>query len=67
MNNTRNVNNNETIATFVTAYARILMSKYMNLNHIKLFYTDSVFTDKPLDKTLVGSKKIGLPKTRREI
>ena len=59
--NTRNVNSNVAIASFVTAYARILMSKFMNLNHIKLFYTDtdSVFTDKPLDKTLVDSKKLG--------
>ena len=63
-NNKSNVNSNVAIAAYVTAYARVLMSRFMNRSDLTLFYTDtdSVFFDKPLDDSEVDNKKLGFMK-----
>ena len=50
--------NSIAIASAVTAYSRVYMSQIKNDPNINLYYsdTDSAFTDKPLDPSLVGSK-----------
>ena len=52
------------IASAITAYARIHMSQFKNNSNYNLFYsdTDSIYIDKPLNKTLVNSKVLGLMK-----
>lgn len=49
------------IASAITAYARIHMSQFKNNPDFKLFYsdTDSAYTDKPLPEDLVNSKVLG--------
>jgi hypothetical protein len=46
------------IASAITAYARIFMAKHKNNPNYKIFYTDtdSIFTDKPIESNLIGSK-----------
>uniref|UniRef100_A0A896YU35 DNA-directed DNA polymerase n=1 Tax=Coniophora olivacea TaxID=85977 RepID=A0A896YU35_9AGAM len=48
------------IASAVTSYARVLISKFKNNPSYKLYYsdTDSIFIDKPLDPLFVG-KELG--------
>jgi len=60
-----NHNINIAIASFVTAYARIHMSKFKNNKDIKLYYTDtdSIVVNKPLpdlfvDPTVLGKLKL---------
>lgn len=60
------VKSNVAIAACVTSYGRIHMIdiiNYCNENNIKIYYmdTDSIFTDKPLDKALLGTS-LGLMK-----
>lgn len=61
-NNRSNVSSNVAIASFVTAYARVLMTKYFNNKEYNLFYTDtdSIIIDKPLSSDLVHDSKMGL-------
>ena len=55
-----NTNISVAISSAVTAYSRIHMSKFKNLDNITLYYTDtdSVDFDKPLNKDLIG-KELG--------
>lgn len=48
------------IATMVTAYARIHMTKFKNIEDLKILYTDtdSIFFNKPLDSKIIG-KELG--------
>nr|WUR10578.1 DNA polymerase [Elmerina hispida] len=48
------------IASAITAYARIFMSKFKNDPNIKIYYTDtdSLYIDKPLEEKFIG-KKLG--------
>ena len=57
-------NSNVAIASFVTAYARIHMSKFFNQKGLLVYYTDtdSLFTNKPLPNEVVDPKKMGLMK-----
>jgi len=57
-------NVNIAIASAITSYARIHMSFFKNNPNFNLYYsdTDSIYIDKPLDKTLVSSKILGLMK-----
>jgi hypothetical protein len=57
-------NVNIAIASAITAYARIHMSKFKNNSEFNLYYsdTDSIYIDKPLDKSLVNDKTLGLMK-----
>jgi hypothetical protein len=54
-------NTNVAIASAITAYARIHMSIFKNNPDFNLYYTDtdSVFTDKPLDDSLINSNVLG--------
>lgn len=56
-----NHNINIAIASFVTAYARIHMSKFKNNKDIKLYYTDtdSIVVNKPLPDFMVDSTVLG--------
>lgn len=56
------------IAAAITAYARILMSKFKNNSEYNLLYsdTDSIIIDKPLDPKFVG-KDIGLMKLENRL
>lgn len=49
------------IASAITAYARIHMSQFKNNPNINLYYTDtdSAYTDKPLDPSLIDDKMLG--------
>ena len=49
---------NISIASAITAYARIHMSQFKNNSKINLFYTDtdSIYTDSELDPNLIDSK-----------
>jgi hypothetical protein len=49
------------IASAITAYARIHMSQFKNNPKINLYYsdTDSIFTDSDVDKSLIDSKILG--------
>ena len=62
--NRSNISSNVAIASFVTAYARVIMSQYLNRKDLLVYYTDtdSLFTNKPLSADLVDSKKLGLMK-----
>jgi DNA polymerase elongation subunit (family B) len=53
-----NINVSIPIASAITSYARIFMSKYKNNSKYKILYTDtdSVFIDGELDSSLVGNK-----------
>lgn len=46
------------IASAITAYSRVFMSKFKNSDKFKLFYsdTDSIFVDKDLPKDLIGNE-----------
>jgi hypothetical protein len=57
---TTNPQSNVAIATAITAYARIHMSKFFNDPNNPIFYTDtdSIFTSYPLTENLVG-KNLG--------
>lgn len=50
------------IASAVTAYARVYMSQFKNNPYYNLYYTDtdSIFIDKELDSTLVNNKLGGM-------
>lgn len=52
------------IAAAITAYARIHMSQFKNNSNYNLYYsdTDSIYIDKPLNKSLVNNKVLGLMK-----
>jgi DNA polymerase type B, organellar and viral len=52
------IKSNVAISAAVTAYGRILMNKYKTLLGYEIYYTDteSIFTNKPLPKELVGSE-----------
>lgn len=56
----RSINKNVSIsiASAITAYARIFMSQFKNNPNYKIYYTDtdSLYTDKPLDPSLIGNK-----------
>src|ERR1700712_4979997 len=56
------------IAASITAYARIVMSKFKNNSEYNLYYsdTDSIIIDKPLDNKYVG-KDIGLMKLENRL
>jgi hypothetical protein len=58
-----NVNSNVAISAAVTAYAQIEMMKYKNNPNFELYYTDtdSIFIDKPLPESMIGSE-LGLMK-----
>ena len=58
ISNKSNVNSNVAIASFVSSYARIIMTKYLNREDINVYYTDtdSIFINNPLDDSLVDSK-----------
>jgi DNA polymerase elongation subunit (family B) len=49
------------VASAITAYARIHMSQFKNNPKIKLFYTDtdSAYVDRPLPENLVNNKVLG--------
>ena len=55
------VKSNVAIASAITSYARIHMMQYKLDGHIFYTDTDSIFTNKPLDLTLIG-KDLGLMK-----
>lgn len=59
----RIINTNVSIASAVTAYARVHMSQYKNKDNIDLYYTDtdSIFTGGPLPPSLI-SKELGFMK-----
>ena len=61
---TKFASSNVAIASFVTAYARIHMSKFFNQPGLSVYYTDtdSIFTNKPLSDEFVDSKKLGFMK-----
>ena len=50
-------NVNIAIASAVTSYARVYMSKFKNRKDINLFYsdTDSLFTDSELPEEVIGN------------
>jgi hypothetical protein len=54
-------NINIAIASCITSYSRIHMSQFKNNPNYKLFYTDtdSIYINKPLDKSLTSHKEIG--------
>ena len=56
--NNKQKNVSISVASSITAYARIFMSKFKNNPKYKIFYTDtdSLYTDKPLDPELIGNK-----------
>lgn len=64
ISNKSNVNSNVAIASFVTAYSRIHMSKFMNRDDITLLYTDtdSIVTLNNLDSREIHSTKLGFMK-----
>src|ERR1700743_1112794 len=49
------------IASAITAYARIHMTQFKNNPDYNLYYsdTDSIYIDKPLDKSLISDKILG--------
>jgi hypothetical protein len=47
------------VAAAITAYARIHMSQFKNNPSYNLYYTDSVYIDKPLPTDLINSKILG--------
>jgi hypothetical protein len=47
------------IAAAITAYARIHMTQFKNNPKIKLYYTDSIYTDSDLDLSLIDQKILG--------
>lgn len=51
---------NVSIASAITSYARIFMSKFLADNNIKVYYTDtdSIYVDKPLPEEFIG-KELG--------
>jgi len=51
------INVNISIASAITSYARIYMSKYLSNNLLDIYYTDtdSIFTKTPLDPQLLGT------------
>ena len=51
------------ISAAVTSYARIHMSQFLSDSNLNIYYTDtdSIYTDKPLDKEYIG-KELGLMK-----
>ncbi len=55
--NDSNYNISIGIASAVTAYSRIFMSKFKNSKDYNLYYTDtdSIYIDKPLDSKFIGS------------
>ena len=59
-NNKTNISSNVAIASFVTAYARIIMSRFLNKSGYEVFYTDtdSLFTNKPLSPEIIDDKKL---------
>ena len=61
-NITHNVN--IAIASAITAYSRIHMTKFKNNDNIKLFYsdTDSIYINAPLDDNLISDKILGAMK-----
>ena len=67
-NNNKNNNSNVAIASFVTAYARVAMSKFMNREDINLLYTDtdSIIVSDYLDDELVHPTKLGYMKLESE-
>ena len=50
------------IASAVTAYARIAMSRFKNRDDLNLYYTDtdSIYINRPLESELVDPKTLGL-------
>jgi hypothetical protein len=54
----KQVNVSVPISTAITAYARIFMSSFKNLDGYNLYYsdTDSVYLDKELDPKFIGTK-----------
>lgn len=64
MDNLKQLNITLPIAAAVTAYARIHMSQFKNNTDYNIYYTDtdSIVIDKPLDKSLINDKELGLMK-----
>ena len=64
LNSDEPISSNVAIASFVTAYARISMSKFFNQKGLSVYYTDtdSIFIDKPLPDHFVDSKELGYMK-----
>jgi hypothetical protein len=60
-NGSENHNVNIAIASAITSYSRIYMSRFKNNNKFKLFYTDtdSVYLNKPLPDDLVNTNELG--------
>lgn len=63
MQSSQKVNSNVAIAAAITAYARIVLMKYKNIDGLDIYYsdTDSIFTNKELPASMVGDG-IGLMK-----
>ena len=63
-NNKQHIISNVAIASFVTAYARIMMSEFKNKKDLLIYYsdTDSNITNRPLSEELVHNSKLGLMK-----
>ena len=55
---TKEPNVSISIASAITAYSRVFMSKFKNNDKFKLYYsdTDSIFVDKDLPKDLIGNE-----------
>jgi len=58
-NASESYNVNIAIASSITAYARILRTQYKNNTNFELFYTDSIFINKPLDDSLISNTELG--------
>lgn len=56
------IKSNVAIASAVTSYARMIMIPYKSDDHVLYTDTDSIFTSKKLDESLINSKTIGLLK-----
>ena len=52
-------NVNITIASSITAYAKILRTQYKNNTNFELFFTDSIFINKPLNDSLINNIELG--------
>jgi hypothetical protein len=69
LNFTREMNVSVSIASAITAYARIFMSYYKNLPDITLFYsdTDSIYCKGNLDEKYISEKELGKFKLEKKL